>query len=73
MGAALIDEYQPPRIECFGYHHLPSGPYELVAFLGRSSPFFLVEFIHFMARHTVERLTSTEATERRYSRLFVGG
>ena len=43
MGAALIDEYQPPRIECFGYHHPPGGPYELVAFLGRASPFFLVE------------------------------
>src|SRR5687767_14532324 len=32
-------------------------------------PFFLVAFIRFMARHTVERLTSKEATVRRYSHL----
>jgi hypothetical protein len=51
------------------YQHLPSGPQELVAFCSRSAPFFLVESIRFMARHTVERLTSTEATTPRYSHL----
>src|SRR5215216_6367857 len=67
--ATLIDEHHLGRVHYPGYHHPPGGSQELVAFCSESTPFFLVEFIRFMARHTVERLTSTEATARRYSHL----
>src|SRR5215210_5810498 len=69
MGTALVDEDQLAGVQRSGHHHPPGGPQELVAFRGRSPPFFLVASIRFMARHTVERLTSTDATIRRYSHL----
>ena len=69
VSATLVDEHQLPGVQHLCYQHPPSGPQELIAFCSRSAPFFLVESIRFMARHTVERLTSTDATARRYSHL----
>jgi hypothetical protein len=69
VGATLIDEHQLGGIHYPHHHNPPGGPQELVAFCSGPPPFFLVEFIRFMARHTVERVTSTEASARRYSHL----
>jgi hypothetical protein len=69
VGATLIDEHQLGAIHYPDHHHPPGGPQELVAFCSGSPPFFLLAFIRFMVRHTVERLTSTDATVRRYSHL----
>ena len=53
MSTTLIDEHKPPGVQHRGYHNPPGGSQELVAFCSRSTPFFLVEFICFMTRHTV--------------------
>ena len=72
MGGALIDKDEPSRIERPCDHHPLGGPHKLVAFCGLSTPFLLVEFVRFLARQIVERLSSTPAPPLGTG-AFVGG
>ena len=62
MDPHLVDKDQRLRIHSGSYRHLPGRSYKLVALCGYSSPFFLVEPIRAIARHTVERLTESPVT-----------
>ena len=57
----------PGDVKHLSHGHPPGGPDPLVVLAGARHPFFLVESIRFMARHTTERLTSNPATARRQS------
>ena len=62
MNPHLLNKDQRLGIHSGSYHHLPGRSYKLVALCGYSSPFFLVEPIRAIARHTVERLTESPVT-----------
>jgi hypothetical protein len=64
MEAHLIDEDQSLGLKHLGYGHPPGDADPLVFLAGNCHPFFLVESIRFMVRHTTDRLTSSPATTR---------
>src|SRR5215207_10435 len=66
-GAPSHRQDQPLGLKHLGHGHFPGGSQPLISFAGGSDPFFLVEPIRFMLRHTTERLTSSPAMTRRYS------
>jgi len=67
MEPHLINEDQPLGLKNLSYGYSPGSSDPFVSLTGGCHPFFLVESIRLMVRHTTERLTSTAATARRYS------